>query len=79
LELTFPLALWRRGLRPLYLAGAVALHAGIGLTMHLDYSAWALTVVVLFVDWPRWFARGRAATEIADDPMASALVRAQSA
>jgi hypothetical protein len=28
------------------------MHAGIGLTMHLDYSAMAATVLVVFVDWP---------------------------
>ncbi len=32
--------------------GAVALHAGIWATLGLDYSAWAATVVILFIDWP---------------------------
>jgi hypothetical protein len=27
------------------------MHAGIGLAMHLDYSAMAATVVVVMVDW----------------------------
>jgi hypothetical protein len=30
----------------------VAMHAGIGLAMHLDYSVMAATVVVVMVDWP---------------------------
>jgi hypothetical protein len=31
--------------------GVVGLHLGIGLTMGLDYSAQALTVVMVFVNW----------------------------
>jgi hypothetical protein len=51
-ELTFPLALIRSRLLPLYVVGAVALHLGIYLTMGLDYSVHAATVVIVLVDWP---------------------------
>ena len=36
----------------MFVPAVVAMHAGIGLTMHLDYSAMAATVLVVFVDWP---------------------------
>jgi hypothetical protein len=50
-ELGFPLVLrWPRSAW-FFIPAVVALHVGIGLTMHLDYSAWALTVIVLFVPW----------------------------
>jgi hypothetical protein len=75
IELTFPLVLFRPVLRWLYVPGAVALHAGILLTLHLDYWPWAATVVVLFVDWPALldrvrglgedYARGRLSTRSA--------------
>jgi hypothetical protein len=50
-ELGFPLALVYVRLRPFAVAGAIALHGSIFLLLGLDYSAWALTVVALFVDW----------------------------
>lgn len=57
-ELTFPVALVRRGLQPLYALVAVALHVGTYLLLGLDYWAWALTVLIIFIDWPaaldRW-------------------------
>lgn len=59
-ELTFPVVLWRRRAAWLYVPGAVALHAGIWLTMRLDYTAWMATVLVVFADWPRlagWLRR----------------------
>lgn len=51
-ELTFPVVLVRRGLQPLYAVVAVALHVTTYLFLGLDYWAWALTVLILFVDWP---------------------------
>jgi hypothetical protein len=52
LELFFPLALvWPR-LRWLFVPGVVSLHLGIWLMMGLDYSAQALTVIIVFVNWP---------------------------
>lgn len=35
-----------------FVATIVVLHGSIYLTHGLDYSAWAATVVVVFVDWP---------------------------
>jgi hypothetical protein len=51
-ELCFPLALAFPKLRWLFVPAAVSLHAGIWLAMGLDYSAQALTVVIVFVNWP---------------------------
>jgi hypothetical protein len=59
-ELGFPLVLWRPRLAWLFLPAALALHAGIGLAMHLDYSAMAATAVIVLVDWPALAARRRA-------------------
>jgi hypothetical protein len=51
-ELGFPLVLWRPRLAWLFLPAVVAMHAGIGLAMHLDYAAMAATALVVMVDWP---------------------------
>jgi hypothetical protein len=51
LELGFVLCLPFARLRWLFVPGVVGLHLGIGLTMGLDYSAQALTVVMVFVNW----------------------------
>jgi hypothetical protein len=51
IEVGFPICLWMPRAAWFFVPGAVLLHLGIGLTMHLDYSAWALAVVVLFVPW----------------------------
>jgi hypothetical protein len=51
-ELCFPLALFMSRLRWLLVPAAVSLHIGIWLAMGLDYSAQALTVVIVFVNWP---------------------------
>ncbi len=59
-ELGFPIVLWRRRAAWLFVPGVVSLHLAIGITMHLDYSAWALTVLVLFVPWDVLVERGRA-------------------
>jgi hypothetical protein len=55
LELFFPLALFWPRLRWLFVPGVVSLHVGIWLMMGLDYSAQALTVIIVFVNWP-WVA-----------------------
>jgi predicted DCC family thiol-disulfide oxidoreductase YuxK len=52
IELGFPLVLFRPRTAWFFVPGAIALHAGIRATMGLDYSAWAVTVLVVFVDWP---------------------------
>jgi vitamin K-dependent gamma-carboxylase-like protein len=51
-ELGFPLVLWRPRLAWLFVPAVVAMHAGIGLAMRLDYSTMAATVLVVLVDWP---------------------------
>jgi hypothetical protein len=51
-ELGFPLVLWRPRLAWLLVPAVVAMHAGIGLAMRLDYSAMAATVLIVMVDWP---------------------------
>ena len=50
-EVAFPLVLWKPRAAWLFIPAVVLLHLGIGLTMHLDYSAWALTAIILFVPW----------------------------
>jgi len=51
-ELMFPLALLWRRVQPWFAAAAVSLHVATYLFLGLDYWAWALAVVLLFVDWP---------------------------
>jgi hypothetical protein len=51
-ELTLWIALVRPRLGPWYAAWAVALHAGIWLTIGINYVSWAVTVAAVFVDWP---------------------------
>jgi hypothetical protein len=62
-ELGFPLVLWRPRLAWVFVPAVVAMHAGIGLAMHLDYSAMAATALIVLVDWPaladRLFATGQ--------------------
>jgi hypothetical protein len=76
-ELGFPLVLWRPRLAWLFLPAALALHAGIGLAMRLDYSAMAATAVVVLVDWPALADRrrpgARAAAGRARSPAAGAV------
>lgn len=60
LELTFPLVLFRLRLAPLFVAGAICFSAGIRVTVGLDYSVWAATVLVVLVDWPTVWDRLRA-------------------
>jgi hypothetical protein len=54
--LTFELTLWvalvRPRLGPLFALWAAALHTGIWLTIGINYVSWALTVAVVFIDWP---------------------------
>jgi hypothetical protein len=53
LEVGFPLCLFFPRLRWVFVPGVVSLHLGIYLAMGLDYSAQALSVLIVFVDWPR--------------------------
>jgi hypothetical protein len=51
IELGFPAALvWPR-LRRWFVVAAIAFHSSIYLTHGLDYSAWAATTTVVFIDW----------------------------
>jgi hypothetical protein len=50
-EIGFVVVLWKPAALWFFLPGVVLLHAGIGITMHLDYAAWALTSIVVFVPW----------------------------
>jgi hypothetical protein len=70
-ELGFPLVLWRPRLAWLFLPAVLALHAGIGLALHLDYSAMAATAVIVLVDWPALAARLRPAAAPAPAPRGS--------
>lgn len=52
LEVGFPLCLLLPRLRLVFVPGVISLHLGIYLAMGLDYSAQALSVLIVFVDWP---------------------------
>jgi hypothetical protein len=51
-ELTLWIALVRPRLGPFFVVWAAALHTGIWLTIGINYVSWALTVAVVFIDWP---------------------------
>lgn len=56
-EIGFPACLiWKR-LQWFFVPAIVGLHAGIYLTMDLNYSAQVLTVIIVFVNWA-WIADG---------------------
>jgi hypothetical protein len=59
-ELSFPVILFIRRLRPLYALAAVFMHMTTWLVLGLDYWAWAVTVPLLLVDWPAVIQRARA-------------------
>ena len=59
LELTFFVAVIVPRLRPAYVAGAVALHAGIWVTLGLDYWSWVAAVIVVFLPWERLLPGGQ--------------------
>jgi hypothetical protein len=65
-ELTFPVAVFVRWLRPWYAVGAVVLHVLTWLLLGLDYWAWAGAVLILFFDWPAIVDRVRARRSIAE-------------
>jgi hypothetical protein len=52
IEISFPLALLYRRLQPLYALAVVFLHATTWFVLGLDYWAWALTVLLVMIDWP---------------------------
>ena len=51
LETLFPLTLFLPRLRWAFIPGVIGLHVGIRLALGLDYSAWCLTVLIVFVNW----------------------------
>jgi hypothetical protein len=51
-ETLFPVVLFVPRLRWLFIPAVIGLHIGIQLTLGLDYSAWWLTVLIVFVNWP---------------------------
>ena len=50
-ELGFPLVLWKPKAAWFFVPAVAMMHLGIWLTLRLDYSAWALTALALFVPW----------------------------
>lgn len=60
-ECLFAVVLFAPPLRWVFVPGVIALHVGTWVTLRLDYSAWALCVVLVFVSWPALAARVRAA------------------
>ena len=71
-ECLFWLTLLAPRLRWVLVPAAVAFHAGTWVTLGLDYSAWALCVVIVFVSWPAATHRAR---EWATWPMRSGAAR----
>jgi hypothetical protein len=51
-EVTFPLVVFFRRIRPLYIAAAWVFHLGTMGLLGLDYLVWPCTVTILLVDWP---------------------------
>ncbi len=51
-EVTFPLVIVFRRIRPLYVAAAWMFHLGTLLLLGLDYIVWSCTVTILLVNWP---------------------------
>jgi predicted DCC family thiol-disulfide oxidoreductase YuxK len=75
-ELGFPVVLLRARAAWFFVPGVVGLHAAIGATMGLDYSAWAITVLVVFVPWTsvaRVVTNPRAASSLAGVARATVL------
>jgi hypothetical protein len=58
-ECLFFLVLLISRLRWVFIPAVIALHIGTWVTLRLDYSAWALCVVIVFVTWPSAVARVR--------------------
>jgi hypothetical protein len=52
LELSFPLCLVVPRLRWFFIPAVISMHVGILLAMRLDYSAWWICVLIVFVNWP---------------------------
>ena len=64
LECTFPLVIFSRRSRPVYVVAAWLFHLGTLGLLGLDYTVWPCTVTILLIDWPavadrlqRWRAK----------------------
>ncbi len=60
IECLFFTVLLASHVRWIFIPAVIALHAGTRVTLQLDYSAWPLCVIVVFVSWPAVVARLRA-------------------
>lgn len=67
-EVSFPLVVFFRRIRPAYVVAAWLFHMGTVLLLGLDYTMWPSTVTILLLDWPAivdrvdaWRRRSRAA------------------
>jgi hypothetical protein len=67
-ELTLWVALVRPRLGPFFALWAAALHTGIWLTIGINYVSWALTVVVVFIDWPAVLERASPSSVVEPAP-----------
>jgi len=71
-EVSFPLVVVFRRVRPLYVVAAWLFHMGTVLLLGLDYTVWPATVTILLIDWPavsdRFAARRRHAL-VAPEPV----------
>ncbi len=59
LEITFPVVLVVRRLQVWYALATVFLHITTWFVLGLDYWAWAITVLLVFIDWPAVAERAR--------------------
>lgn len=51
-EITFPLVLLFKRVRPAYVIAAWGFHLGTLLLLGLDYTVWPVTVTILLINWP---------------------------
>jgi len=61
MELTFPVVLFSKRARPVYVAAAAVFHIGIWLTIGLDYWPQAMAAGIVLIDWTAVVARVRLA------------------
>jgi hypothetical protein len=65
-ETLFPIVLWKPRAAWVFVPAVTLLYAGIAITMHLDYSAWALTTIVVFTPWDGLVDRARRRERVAE-------------
>ena len=64
-EVLFPIVLWKPRASWVFVPAVTLLYAGIAITMHLDYSAWALTTIIVFTPWQAVLDRVRRRDRVA--------------